>query len=463
MTPVDKTSATDSSALWLQEGKATLLLGVPLIGAQLAQMAINFTDTLMIGWLGAKELAASVIALQLFFIVFLAGLGVLQAVMPLASRAVGQGDVRGVRRASRMGIWVALSYTTVAMLVLWHGEQIFVLVGQDPEVSKIAASYLQIVQWSMYPGLLVVAIRCFLTSIERAQVVLWATVASALLNAIFDYLLIFGHYGFPKLGILGAGIASVATATFSSLILIGYVYIDPRSRQYELFVRIWRADWNAFAEIWRLGLPIALTIVAEVGLFVAAAFMMGWIGTIELAAHGIAGQLSGIAYMIPLGLSNAAVVRVGHAVGRNDPMAIKRSGWVAIGLGGCIAALGALLFLAAPETLIGFYLDPSNPEAAQVMKIGVPLVFIAAVFMVFDSIQGVAAGVLRGMSDTKMPMLIAVCGYWVVGIGSSYVLAFVYDWGPEGIWWGLANGLAFSSVFLLSRFIRRDKLNLIKP
>ena len=443
MTRVDDIGAAkklDVSA-WLGESKATLILGLPLIGAQLAQMAINATDALMIGWLGAKELAASVLALQLFFILFLAGLGFLQAVMPLASKAEGKGDIRAVRRASRMGIWIAFLYTTLAMVVLWNGEQLLLSLGQKPDVAAIAAEYLRVVQWSMYPSLFVVALRSFLTSIERSQVVLWATIASALLNAFLDYAFIFGNFGFPKMGIVGAGIATLGTATASCLILICYVMWEDKTRQYEVFVRIWRADWPAFFEILRLGWPISLMLVAEVGLFAAAALMMGWIGTLELAAHGIAGQLSGIAFMIPLGFSQAAVVRVGIASGRHDANRISLAAWVAMAWVVAFSIVGATLFFAYPETLIGFYLDTDNPNAAEVIRLGVPLVYIAAAYMIADSIQVVAAGVLRGLSDTWVPMIIAIVGYWVIGMSISYVLAFPMGWGPEGIWTGLAAGL----------------------
>ncbi|KZL20794.1 Multidrug resistance protein MdtK [Pseudovibrio axinellae] len=464
MTRVESTSVAKTTAMsaWWGESKATLMLGLPLIGAQLAQMAINATDALMIGWLGATELAASVLALQLFFLTWLAGLGFLQAVMPLASRAEGKGDIRNVRRASRMGLWISLIYTSIAMVVLWNGESILLALGQKPEVAEIAASYLRIVQWSMYPSLFVMALRSFLTSIERSQIVLWATVVSAIVNAALDYVLIFGYYGFPKLGILGAGIASVATALAACLILIAYVLWEEKSRRYELFVRFWRADWPAFAEILRLGWPISLMLVAEVGLFSAAALMMGWIGTLELAAHGIAVQLSGIAFMIPLGFANAAVVRVGIALGRNDVDGITRAAWVAIIWAILIGILGAVLFVAIPEVLLGLYLDASNPDAADVIRIGVPLVLIAAIYMVVDGIQVVAGGVLRGLSDTRVPMVIAVVGYWFIGVPLSYVMAFTFDWGPEGIWVGLAMGLFVTGILLLIRFQCRDKLGLVR-
>ncbi|OKL44038.1 MATE family efflux transporter [Pseudovibrio exalbescens] len=448
-------------SLWLTEYKATLVLGLPLIGAQLAQMAINATDTLMIGWLGAQQLAASVLALQLFFMSWLAGLGIIQAVMPLASRAEGQGDIRGVRRASRMGIWVAFAYTSLAMTWLWNGESILLFLGQDPEVSRIAAEYLRVVQWSMYPSLFVVALRSFLTCIQKAQIVLWATVASALVNAILDYGLIFGAWGLPELGIMGAAIASVGTAFASAIILVIYIFWQPEVRTYEVFVRLWRADWGAFFEILRLGWPISLMLLAETGLFGASAFMMGWIGTLELAAHGIAAQLTGIAFMIPVGFSNAAIARVGRALGRQDADGLQRAGWCAISLAAAFAIFGGGLFWIFPEALIGFYLDESNPNAAAVLVMAVPLLIIAGLFQLADGVQGVASGVLRGLSDTKIPMMIAIFGYWAIGFTMAYVLAFPLGFGPEGIWAGLALGLTFCAVSLTLRFHKRREWKIV--
>ncbi|MDD7911879.1 MULTISPECIES: MATE family efflux transporter [Pseudovibrio] len=463
MTPVEYASGKRHGfSSWLAETKAMLILGVPLIGAQLAQMAINATDTLMIGWLGATELAASVLALQLFFMTWLAGLGIIQAVMPLASRAEGQGDVRGVRRAARMGIWIAVSYTSLGMVLLWHGESILLYLQQDPEVSKIAGEYLRVVQWSMYPSLIVVALRCFLTCIQKAQIVLWATLVSAVVNAVLDYGLIFGHWGFPEMGILGAAIASIGTAIASAVFLVVYILWEPKVRTYDVFVRIWRADWGAFFEILRLGWPISLMLLAETGLFGASAFMMGWIGTLELAAHGIAVQLAGIAFMIPVGFSNAATARVGQALGRNDEDGLRRSGWVAICLAGFFAVIGSMLFWLFPEALIGLYLDESNPYAADVLRLGIPLLAIAALFQLADGVQGVAAGVLRGMSDTTTPMIIAIIGYWAIGFTMAYVLAFPMGYGPEGIWAGLAAGLMFCAVVLTVRFHKRKEWKLVR-
>ncbi|MTI16564.1 MATE family efflux transporter [Rhodobacteraceae bacterium RKSG542] len=446
--------------LWLKEAKATLLLGLPLIGAQLAQMAINVTDTVMIGWLGADQLAAAVLANQLYYIVWLAGLGLVQAVMPLASQAAGQGDVRGVRRAARMGMWIALGFSTLGMGVLWQGEQILLLLGQDPNVSALAGEYLRILQWSIYPSLFVMAVRSFLTSLERAQIVLWATVISALFNAVLDYAFIFGKFGMPEMGIVGAGVASVGTNALAAVILIWYVLNEPTVKTYEVFVRFWRADWGAFFETLRLGWPYSLALVAETGLFSAAAFMMGWFGTLEVAAHGIVAQLAGLAFMIPIGFSNATVVRVGLALGRKDAQGIMLAGWCSILMAMGVAVVGASLFWLLPEIWIGFYLDQTNPNAAAVLALGVPLLVWAAAFQVFDGIQVVAAGALRGLSDTRTPMIIAFIGYWVIGIPMSYVLAFKLGFGPEGIWIGLAGGLAASAAMLTWRFYRRRETGL---
>ncbi|WP_310618852.1 MATE family efflux transporter [Flexibacterium corallicola] len=454
---------TRNARLWLEEYKATLLLGVPLIGAQLAQMSINLTDTIMIGWLGAEPLAASVLATQLFFLTWLAGLGFLQAVMPLAARSEGQGDVRGVRRASRMGLWVAIAYSTLAVALLAYSEDILLRLGQDPKVASLANEYIQILKWSLYPSLVVMALRSFLTSLEKAQIVLWATLLCAGINAVLDYALIFGHWGAPELGIVGAGFASVGSNLCAALILIIYIQKDEKVRSYEVFVRFWRADWRAFFDILRLGWPISLMLLAEAGMFSAAAIMMGWIGTLHVAAHGIAAQLAGTAFMIPIGLSNAAVVRVGTSLGRQSGAGITRAGWCGISLAAFIALFSGAIFWSYPAELIGLFLRETNTDAAAVLRLGVPLLFIAALFQVVDGIQVVAAGVLRGLSDTRTPMGIAFIGYWIIGIPMSYVLAFPLGWGAEGIWVGLALGLATSALLLAIRFKRRYELGLVRP
>ncbi len=446
---------------WLGHVRATLALGLPLIGAQLAQMAINVTDTVMVGRLGAPELAAAVLATQTFFLVWMFGTGFALAIMPLAASAAGQGFRQGVRRSVRMGLWVLAAYGALVMLPLWHTEGILLLLGQDPEVAAVAGRFMRVLQWSMFASLFIMGLRSYLSVLGRAHVVLWATVLGAVLNALFCYALIFGHFGMPALGVVGAAFASVGTSLFIALLLFAYTLWAPGLRAYEMYSRIWRPDWPAFREVLRLGWPISTTIIAEVGLFTASSIMMGWLGTLELAAHGITLQLASIAFMIPLGLSNAVTVRVGLAHGQRDWAALGRAAKAGLGVAAVVALLSALLFWMLPETLIGLYLDREDPNAGEVLRLGVPLLAVAAAFQMVDALQVVGSAALRGLKDTRVPMVIALFSYWLVGMPSAWLLAFVAGWGGVGIWCGLALGLLSAAVLLNWRFLRRDRLGLL--
>nr|WP_102958605.1 MATE family efflux transporter [Mangrovicella endophytica] len=447
---------------WFAQVRATLALGLPLVGSQLAQMSINVTDTVMVGWLGATQLAAGVLAAQTFFLVWMFGAGFAHAIMPLAAAAQGQGDHRAVRRSVRMGLWILTGYSLLVMLPLWHTEAILVLLRQDPQVAAMAGRFMRILQWSMLPALLLMGLRSYLSALSRADIVLWATLVGAVVNGFLDYALIFGHFGAPHLGMTGAALASVATNLIILSVLFLYCFGHPDLRRHEIFARIWRPDWHDFFVILRLGWPIGATIVAEVGLFTATSIMMGWIGTLELAAHGIALQLTGIAFMVPLGLSQAATVRVGLAHGRGDPHGLARAGIAAIGVTMAFSLIGAFVFWTLPGALIGLYLDDTKPNAAEVLAVAVPLLAVAAAFQIVDGLQAIGTGLLRGLKDTRTPMLIAIFSYWLVGLPVAYVLGFVLGWGGVGIWWGLAVGLAGAAVLMNWRFYHREKLGLIR-
>lgn len=447
---------------WLGHVRATFALGLPLIGAQLAQMAINVTDTVMVGRLGAPELAATVLATQTFFLFWMFGSGFALAMMPLAASAAGRGLRYAVGRSVRMGLWVVMAYSALVMPILWHTEGILLLLGQEPELAAIAGRFMRVPQWSMFASLLIMGMRSYLSVLGRAHVVLWATILGALLNAGFVYALIFGHFGMPALGVVGAAWASVGTSLFIALLLLGYTLWSPGLRHYELYAGIWRPDWPAFREVLRLGWPIGATIIAEVGLFTASSMMMGWLGTLELAAHGITLQLAAITFMIPLGLSNAVTVRVGLAHGRRDQVALGRAAYAALAVAAAIATFCAALFWMLPETLLGLYFDETDPNAAEVLRLGVPLLAVAAAFQIVDALQVVGSGALRGLKDTRVPMLIALFSYWLVGMPAAWLLAFAAGWRGVGIWYGLAFGLLAAAVLLNWRFLRRDRLGLLE-
>ncbi|KQQ91100.1 MATE family efflux transporter [Aureimonas sp. Leaf324] len=442
---------------WGAHLRGMLLLGLPLIGAQLAQMSINVTNTILIGRLGPVELAAAVLTSQTFYVFWMFGSGFAYAVMPMAAAANGRRDTRAVRRSVRMGLWVVAAYSAVVMIPLWFTHDIFVALGQDPRVAELGGHYMRILQWSMLPYLATFVLRSYLSALERPRPVLVITVLGALINGLANYALIFGNFGLPALGLTGSGIASVTTSVFILAALVVYTRVLPALAPYDLWRRFHLPDWEAFAEVARLGWPIGATIVAEVGLFTAASVMMGWIGTVELAAHGIALQLASISFMVPLGLSSAATVRVGSAYGRGSAEDVSRAARVAMMVAIGIAFFAALLFWMIPERLIGLYLDLGQPDAARVLATAIPLLFVAAAFQLIDAMQVTASGVLRGLKDTRTPMLIAVGSYWAVGMPIAYTLAFPLGWQGIGVWWGLAAGLAVAAFSMTARYLQRER------
>mgnify|MGYP002525107155 CR=1 FL=1 len=447
---------------WPAHFRATLALGLPIIGTQLAQMGINFIDTLMLGWLGAEFLAASVLATTLFFVVIVVGFGLAASVMPLAAQAAGENDTRSIRRSVRMGLWIIAIYSALMMPVLWNVEAILLSVGQKPGLSAMAQEYIRIAQWSIFPVLVVSVLRSYLSALERMQIILWVTLMGVAVNAFLNYALIFGNFGMPRLELAGAGIATLITNILVAAAVILYCVKILELREHEIFVRFWRPDWVAFRDVLRLGFPISLTLLAEVGLFSAASIMMGWIGTIELASHGIVLQIAAISFMIPLSFAQVGTVRMGRAIGRKDSVASSRSGIVVLVLGVGFACFSATVFLLFPASLISVYLDDLNPDAALIITYGIPLLAVAAAFQIVDTLQVLGAGLLRAMKDTRVPMYIAMFSYWGVGLPAAYIFGFVLDYGGQGVWAGLATGLSVAAVLMNWRYFNRGKLGIIK-
>lgn len=430
--------------------RATVVLGVPLIGSQLAQFVINLTDTLMMGWYGIDELAALVLAGHFIFILILAGSGFAWAVTPLVASANEEGDLVQARRVTRMGLWASLAFAVVAVPVLLMSRQVFDLLGQDPHVSELAAQYLDIAAWSLLPALVIMLLRSFVTALEHTQVVLWITIGAGLLNGFMNYMLIFGNFGAPELGVRGAAIATVVSnlAAMSAAI----VYVMRRLPDYELFVRLWRPDWAALRQVVRLGWPIGLTSLAEVGMFAASAVMMGWVGTVALAAHGIALQVATATFMVHLGLSQAVTVRAGQAYGRGDALYLKRASLAALALSSGVVVMSLWFYLGIPETMIRLFLAADNPALPEIIQIGIGLLAAAALFQTADAVQVLTLSTLRGVQDTRAPMIIGAVSYWLIGVPAAYVMAFWLDLGGVGIWLGLALGLTVAAILLALRF-----------
>jgi len=443
--------------------RATLVLGLPLVGSHLAQFATKITDTVMLGWYGVEPLAAAVLGSTMFFLLFLLGAGFSQAVMPLVASASAGEAVALARRVTRMGMWLSLLFAAAVMPLMWWSEAVFLALGQDPAVSALAQDYLRIAGWGLGPALLVMVLKSFLAALERTSWVLWVTVAAAVLNALINYAFIFGNWGAPELGVRGAAIASLGTQTATILVLGGYVILARDFRPYTLFARFWRADWGAFAQVFRLGWPIGLTLLAEVGLFSATSIMVGWIGTRELAAHGIAIEITAAFFMIHLGLANAATVRIGRARGAADGAGLRQAARAGGLLTLVVAGASMTVFVAFPEFLVGLFLDPSDPARPAIVAIGAALLLVAAIFQLADGAQVMALGLLRGIQDTRVPMLMAAFAYWGVGAPASYFFGFILGFGVTGVWWGLIAGLAAAGILMTWRFLRLLPSAMTKP
>lgn len=458
-------SATSAEpTLWRSEMRATLLLAYPLVLTNLTQALIHATDVVLLGWVGPRTLAASALGVNLYMAFLVFGMGLVTAAAPMIAREIGtrRHSVRDVRRTVRQAMWAAAVICLPIWAILWNSEAILLAFGQDPALAADAARFVRTLQWGLFPALLFLVLRSFVAALERPISSLVVAAAAVVVNACINYVLIFGALGIPALGLAGAGIGSSITNLLTFLALAGVVLRHRRFRRYQLFGRFWRSDWPRFVEVWKLGLPIAITLLLEVAIFSAAVFLIGLFGTAPLAAHAIAIQIAALSFMVPLGIAQAVTVRVSLAYGRRDAAAVARAGWTSFVLGVGFMALMALLMTAAPELLIALFLDEANPVNAPVIALAVSYLTIAALFQIVDGAQAVGAGMLRGLHDTTIPMVYAAIGYWVIGLGTAVALGFGLDWQGVGVWIGLAAGLAVVALLMISRWMLRERLGLVK-
>jgi len=459
-TLADTPSGSTETVTWAGELRATFNLAWPLVIAQLAQNALVTTDVIMMGWLGPRYLAAGALASAFLMPPLLFAIGIVGAVAPLVAQARGARQIKAVRRIVRQGFWASGVILALLIPFLMQMRPIFEFLGQNPGNTAMAEDYLRIALWSCVPQLLIVVLRSLLAAFDATRVILMVTVAGVALNAVLNYVLIFGHLGLPRMELRGAALATVISYSAMFGLMLAYVLRQRRFRRFHILVRFWRPDWARFAQIFRIGLPIGLTILAEVALFTAAAFLMGWLGTDEVAAHAVALQCASTAFMVPLGLGMAASVRVGIAYGRGDHDAIGKAGWTGFALGTGFMAFTALLFITAGPFIVGLFLDRNEPANATALQLAATYLVIAGIFQLVDGAQVTAANALRGLSDTAVPMVVAIFGYWVVGMPTAYLLGFVAGWRGVGIWTGLAVGLAAVAVLLVGRFALRERLGL---
>lgn len=438
---------------------ATVELAIPIALTQLGQVAMMTTDLALIGRLGDSAVAAAALAHIILFIAFMACLGLASAVTPLAAQAVGARSPRMVRRSVRVGLWAVVMTGVPLTLLQLQGETLLLAFGQDPHVAALAGGYLTGLAWSLVPSCAFIALRNFMSALDRPQPALWITLLAVPTNALLAYTLIYGAFGLPRLDLLGAGLATTIVNLAMAVAAFAICHWQRPFRKFHVLGRFWRADWHLLGKLLAIGLPMSATFLVEYGVFAAAAMMMGWIGTAALVGHQIALQIAAIVFMVPLGISMAATVRVGHAVGRRHVPGARLAGFVPIGVG--------IVFMTAMAVLVGAFRNAipavflgANADAHTV-QLTAALLLVATTFFIADGIQVIAIGALRGLNDTRIPLVFSAISLWPAGFACAYVLGFPLGFGATGIWAGLSAGIAIYAVLLVLRFhllMRRNYL-----
>lgn len=447
---------------WRGEISATFRLAWPLALANLLQMLTYAVDVMFIARLGEEPLAASAMTIAVFGLVLWALSGLTGAVAPVIAAALGERApaLRPVRRATRMALWLAVLAGGAGMVVSLALGPIMRATGQEPHIIALATGYNQVLIWSMIPMTLSNVLRNFVSALGRPVVATVITAGGIFINAAANYAFVFGHFGAPELGLVGAAVATIITSIITLAAYMLVIRYIPSLHRYRVLGRWWNPDWAVFIQIVRVGTPIALTIMAEAGIFGAAAFLMGSIGTAQLAAHTVALQIAALAFQVPFGVGQAATIRVGYFYGARNPEGMRKAGWTGIAIGTGFMALTASAMILMPKLLLAIYVDPWAPENAILVGFALQYLVIASAFQLLDGMQAVAAGALRGLQDTRVPMWIALFSYWVPGIGTALTLGFKTPLQGVGVWIGLATGLGFAALLLTWRWTRRDRLGL---
>ena len=435
--------------------RSLVLLSLPLIGGHIAQILIGVGDTLIVGRYSSEALAALVLGTTIFFVIFIFGAGFSFAAMALISTANTEDDTTKIRRITRMALWLSLAFGLVVSPFFVFSEWLLLLLGQEANLAVLASRYLIFAGIAIFPALGSSVLRCYLAGMEHVKVTFYISIIAVLLNLLVNSLLVFGLLGLPELGIIGAGVATVFVNLFMFISFLFYAKI--KLPNHNLLVRFWKPDRGVIGLVLKMGSAIGITSLAEAGLFSASSIMMGWVGQLELAAHGIALQLASITFMLHLGLSDAATIKVSAALGKIDKPQIINECWAALVISLGLSTLAILIFLGLPKFLISAFLNSQDLNANFIVDLGISLLALAALFQLVDGGQALAIHLLRGLHDTTIPMYLAVISYWVIGLPSGYILSFHYNFGAHGIWLGLVIGLGFACLFLFLRLIKNIK------
>ena len=435
-----------------------LALAGPVVLAEVGWVMMGIVDTIIVGPLGPAAIGSVGIGSILFLALAIFGMGLLLGLDTLVSHAYGAGRLDECHRWLLHGILLSLIGAPVLTAVALVGILLLPSWGFPPEVLSLTVPYLHVITWSLLPLLLYASFRRYLQALGIVAPITFALVTANLINAVAAWALVYGHLGLPAMGTTGSAVATLISRIYLAAVLLAAVVWYDRQHHISLFTITWKPKKRSLVRLLRLGLPAATQVTLELGVFAAASALVGRLDPVSLASHQIALNLASLTFMVPLGVASAGAVRVGHAVGRRDPQAASRSGWVALILGAGFMSTAALIFIAVPRPLIGMF---TSNEA--VLAMGRRLLLVAAMFQLFDGLQGVSTGVLRGLGDTRTPMLSNLAGHWLLGLPVGYALCFWWGWGVVGLWIGLSLGLVAIGVFLVLTWRHRIRELAIRP
>ncbi len=460
--PIEAEASTPPAralAPWIAEARALSRLALPLAATQFAQMAVTTTDIVMLGRLGKGALAAAAIGNTVFYFAWMIGMGPMYALAPMIAQALGaKGNAAAeIRRIVRMGVWAILSLAAPLMSILLFGKDILIFLHQDPALTRDAGKFVSVLAIGLPFSLGYQGLRNVATALGKPHPALWVMGATIGINLIGDYMLIFGHFGAPKLGIVGAGVATSLSFMFSAAAMGLVIRFTPSLHRYRVLKRFHRPAWRKFVEVFRLGLPIGVTILFESTLFASMTLVMGTFGAISLAAHQIALNVASIVFMAPLGVGMAAAIRVGLATGAEDFAGVRRAGYTAMALGCLITGACGIVMASFGGHIAGLYFAGRAASDLSVIALAALLLKAASAFQLFDALQVVSAMSLRGLKDARAPMILAGASYWLAGAPMCVFLGIGLRMGPLGVWLGLAFGLGVAALFMGLRFWRLSR------
>lgn len=442
---------------WLREVQTCFWLSLPLATAQVLQSATGFVDTVMMGMLGSQAIAAGGLGAIVFTGLLLIGTAIVSAVSPMVAEAYGAGKKERVQVVVQQGLILAIALSIPLTLILLNMEPILRGLGQSPVLVPQMMVYLKAVAWGVLPGLLVAVLRSFVSALSKPRPVMIVVMMGTGVNIVANYTLMFGLLGFPRLGLAGIGYASALSFWGMLLALTLYILWDREMQHYPVFAHGFAFDRRLTKELLHIGIPLGVLSLVETGMFTLTTFLVGLLGTVPLAAHQIALQTAALTFMVPMGVGLGTTVQVGQRLGQKDALGMRLAGFSGIGLGSLFMVLMAIAMWAMPKTIVSLYLDVQDPANQEVVALAVRLLTVAAIFQIVDGVQVTATGALRGMQDTRVPMIIGVVSYWGIGLTSGYLLGFRFGLGSVGLWLGLAIGLLFAAIVLTWRFIRASR------